>query len=167
MDMEPTTIGQCPVNGHKGRSVERQTLQSLLLIDLRLLTAERYWFCADPSCPVVYFDEAGTLTFNTDQVRVPVWQKQPDDPETPVCYCFKFTAAMIRDDAEHHHAGNRRTIVEQITLGTQQGWCACPITNPQGSCCLGNVRHVARSAPTPVRREPVIGMEDQDEFDAG
>jgi len=99
-------------------------------------------FCSAPSCPVVYFDNSGTVTFTTDQVRVPVWQKQRDDTATPICYCFKFTHQMIRDEIEQTGSS---TITEQITQGTQQDLCACPLTNPQGRCCLGNVRRTVKA----------------------
>ena len=142
--MEPTTApGRCPLNGQQGHRVERQTLQSLLLVDLRLVAEETYWFCPAPTCPVAYFDDAGSLTFSLEQVRVPIWHKQPDDPTTPICYCFKFTTQMLRDELAQTGSS---TIAEQITAGIQRGLCACAITNPQGNCCLGNVRRAMKAA---------------------
>ena len=121
--------GRCPRNGQPGQRVMRQTLQSLVLADLRQVTEERYWFCAAPACPFVYFDDTGAVTFTVEQVRVPVWQKQAEDPNTPICYCFKITNRMLSQET----AG-------EVAISLQRGLCACPITNPQGSCCLGNVR---------------------------
>ncbi len=137
------TQGVCPTNGLTGRRVDRRTLQSLLLVDLRLLTEKTYWFCPDPACSVAYFSDSGTLLFSTDQVRVPIWQKQPDDPATPICYCFKFTTQTLRDEIRESGSS---TLPDEITAGIQQGLCACDITNPQGSCCLGNVRRAIKSA---------------------
>lgn len=125
---------RCPLNGQQGQRVERRTLQSLLLADLqRLVTKESYWFCAAPTCPVVYFDDSGAVTFTVEQVRVPVWQKQATEPNTPICYCFNITNRML----------NKETMGE-IAAGIRQGLCACPVTNPQGSCCLGNVRRATK-----------------------
>ncbi|MBI2220147.1 MAG: hypothetical protein HYU53_02950 [Acidobacteria bacterium] len=45
-----------------------------------------YRFCADPACAVVYFDDNGHV-FNTADLRVPVWQKQPAGARM-ICYCF-------------------------------------------------------------------------------
>jgi hypothetical protein len=115
----------------------------LLRVDLRRVTEPAYWFCPAPACPVVYFNDAGSVTFSWEQVRVPVWHKQPDDPATPICYCFKFTTQMLRDELAHTGSS---TIAEQITAGIQQGLCACAITNPQGRCCLGNVRRAIKAA---------------------
>ena len=66
-----------------------------------------------------------------------VHQKHPDDDYVFVCYCFRHTPGSIR--AELVETG-QRTVVETVTEGTQGGQCACDIRNPQGSCCLGNVR---------------------------
>ena len=135
--------GVCPVNGQPGKRVERQTLQSLFLVDLRRVTDDVYWFCAVPDCPVAYFDDTGEVTFTANQVRVPTWQKRPDDPTTFICYCFKITNARLQADLQ---PTGRMTATEEITAGILEGRCACPITNPQGSCCLGNVRRAAQTA---------------------
>ena len=126
-------IGRCPVNQQHGKRVDRETLQSLLHVDLRGITEESYWFCSASSCPVAYFSDSGEVTFTADQLRVPIWQKTPLDPDTLICYCFKITNGMLSADS-----------VAEITAGIQRGLCACRITNPQGSCCLGNVRRAAR-----------------------
>jgi hypothetical protein len=36
------------------------------------------------------------------------------------------------------------TVVASITAGILAGQCACEIRNPQGNCCLGNVREVVQ-----------------------
>jgi hypothetical protein len=142
--METTsTQGVCPANGLTGQRVDRQTLQSLLRIDLRLLTEKTYWFCPDSSCSVAYFSDSGSLTFSNEQVRVPIWQKQRDDAAALICYCFKFTNQTLQDEILQTGSS---TLPEQITAGIQQGFCACNITNPQGSCCLGNVRRAIKAA---------------------
>ena len=128
-------IGRCPANGQQGHRVERRTLQSLLLVDLRSVPEGSYWFCPATSCPIAYFGDSGEVMFTTEEVRVPIWQKQPADPETLICYCFKITNSMLGDDT-----------VAEITAGIQRDLCACSITNPQGSCCLGNVHHATKGA---------------------
>ncbi len=130
------TAGACPQCGQKGKSVQHVTLQSLLLVDLRLLQADAYRFCRTPGCPVAYFAADGSETFTVEQVRVPILQKQPATT-TPVCYCFKWTPTRIRDELVLTGASS---VIDQINAGIKAGLCACEITNPQGSCCLGNVR---------------------------
>lgn len=134
------TASICAQCGQKGKSVPRVTLQSLLLVDLRLLQADEYRFCRTPGCPVAYFAPDGSETFTVEQVRVPIWQKQPGST-TPVCYCFKLTPTLIRDELVLSGAS---TVVDQINAGIKAGLCACEITNPQGACCLGNVRTAVR-----------------------
>ena len=34
----------------------------------------------------------------------------------------------------------RAATLEDIDAGIKTGQCACDLRNPQGSCCLGNVR---------------------------
>jgi hypothetical protein len=34
----------------------------------------------------------------------------------------------------------RTSLLDDITTGIQADQCACDMRNPQGSCCLGNVR---------------------------
>jgi hypothetical protein len=113
----PRAKARCPLNGQKGQRVDRQTLQSLLIVDLRLVSEASYWFCPAPACPVAYFNDSGEVTFTVGQVRVPIWQKQPTEPRTPICYCFKITNQMLTEDTP-----------AEITAGVQQELCACRIT---------------------------------------
>ena len=97
----------CPTNGVVGKKVDRQTVKALLSLPLNVLGEGSYRFCADPDCPSVYYSENGQQVFTEDDLRERVYQKDPDDKESTICYCFKHT---------------------------------CDIRNPQGACCLGNVR---------------------------
>jgi hypothetical protein len=38
----------------------------------------------------------------------------------------------------------RLAIVDDINAGLNTGQCACDLRNPQGSCCLGNVRELIK-----------------------
>jgi hypothetical protein len=52
------------------------------------------------------------------------------------CYCFRHSVGEFRAAASQ----TRQAIVDDITLGTKLNQCACEIRNPQGGCCLGNIR---------------------------
>lgn len=130
----------CPICGQKGRPVAGQTVKALLKVSLRLLSPGDYLFCKTPGCPVVYYPFDGGQAFTVDQVREPVYQKQPDRPDVPVCYCFAHPVGELQAASPHE----RQTIVDDITLGTQTGQCACDLRNPQGACCLGNVRALVK-----------------------
>jgi hypothetical protein len=70
-------------------------------------------------------------------LRETVYQKHLNDDNTLVCYCFRHTLSSIRDEII---LTGQSTVLEQIEAGIQAGQCGCDIRNPQGSCCLGNVR---------------------------
>jgi len=109
---------------------------------------ERYLFCRSPGCPVVYFSPEDGHTFTEASLRELVHQKHPGDPGVFVCYCFRHTPGTIAAELAQTGA---TSVVESITAGIQAGRCACDIRNPQGSCCLGNVRAVVQSLAAPRR----------------
>ena len=133
--------GLCPRCGEKGKAVDGQTVKALLAVSLLQVTHEPYLFCPAPQCPVVYYSADGRQTFTTAQVRERVYQKEPQEGDVLVCYCFRHTVSTIRAEIERT---GRSTVVEEISAGTKAGYCACDIRNPQGSCCLGNVGTLAK-----------------------
>jgi len=119
------------------------TLGALLLPDAKERRAEGpYRFCRTGSCEVVYFDEAHDVTFETVDLRVPVFQKSAD-PLRPVCYCFDHTVRSIQDEVAARGASD---VPETIGKKCKAGLDDCEHNNPQGSCCLGNVRRVVKDA---------------------
>lgn len=68
-------------------------------VGLRRVTRALYRFCPDPGCDVVYFAGDGQTYARTD-VRVPVWQKEPEGRRT-VCYCFGENDGF---DLSHHRS---------------------------------------------------------------
>ena len=131
---------QCPRCTQKGRPVEGQTVKSMLAISLRTVRDADYLFCRTRDCPVVYFTADGTQAFLTSDIRARVYQKEPDNDDVMVCYCFGHTLGAIRAATGEF----AMAIVENINAGIQAGQCACDLRNPQGSCCLGNVRALLR-----------------------
>lgn len=116
------------------------TLKSLLKPSaLEHLNPEAiHFYCSDATCSVVYFD--GEAVFGTDVLKVPVFHKD-DGADVPVCYCFHWTRTRIADEVR---ATGASTAAEQITEHIRAGRCGCEVNNPQGSCCLGNVRSVVK-----------------------
>jgi hypothetical protein len=129
---------KCPECGHQGRSVETQTVKAMLAVSLHAIRPTHYYFCQTEECAVVYFAEDGEQRFSEKELRDTVYQKHPHDEDVFICYCFHHTPGSIRE--EWRQTGGS-TVVATITAGTQTEQCACDIRNPQGSCCLGNVRH--------------------------
>ncbi len=85
---------------------------------------------------MVYFSNDGQQQFTTAAVRERVYQKEPDAAQIQVCYCFDYRAATLLAAS----GAEREQIIAEINAGIQAGQCACDLRNPQGSCCLGNVR---------------------------
>jgi hypothetical protein len=132
----------CPSCGQRGRAVALVTVQAQVAISLQALAAPSYWFCATRDCPVVYF-AADAPAITRDQIRERVFQKEPLG-DVLVCYCFRYPVGLLQQSDPDQCAA----ILAEIVAGTQHGRCACTIRNPQGSCCLGNVRGLLS------RREP-------------
>jgi hypothetical protein len=89
-------------------------------------------FCATPECEVVWFDEASERRVGRGGVRVPVFPKEAG-PERLVCYCFGFRVADVL-------AAEAGVVARDIAGRCRRGEHRCGQTNPQGACCLGNVR---------------------------
>ena len=132
----PTTVqAQCPRCGSKGIAVELQTVKALLVPPaMRRLAVTHHRFCPSPHCAVVYFDDGGR-TYGREDLRVPVWQKEPEGDRT-ICYCFDETETAIRDEIARTGCTKG---VDRVREHIAAARCACDIRNPKGSCCLGDM----------------------------
>jgi len=145
------TITACPNCGEKGKPVQGQTVKSLLSVTLRQVRNIEYLLCRTRTCPVVYFSFDGEQTFTIAQLRERVYQKEPDADDVFVCYCFRYTVGEIRAAIPHARAA----ILDDINAGIQAAQCACDLRNPQGSCCLGNVRGLIKG----LEDQPILGAQ--------
>lgn len=137
----------CPVCGEKGKPVQGQTVKGLLAVSLRQVRNDvEYLFCHTPTCAIVYFSLDGTQTFTVQEIRERVYQKEPGAHDVRVCYCFKHSVGEIHS-ADH---ATRLAILDDINAGIQADQCACDLRNPQGSCCLGNVRDLVKRLEQPA-----------------
>jgi len=50
---------------------------------------------------------------------------------------------MIRGELA---ATGKSTVIDRIAAEMKADFCACEIRNPQGSCCLGNVKAAVKAA---------------------
>ena len=140
-EKESAAKPSCPRCGRAARPVSTLTLKHQVKSQfLPAVNAGGFHFCPTPDCPVVYFSAGGSV-LTTGDVRRPVTQKDP--AQAPVCYCFGFTPAMIRDELA---ATGKSTVIERIAAEMKADFCACEIRNPQGSCCLGNVKAAVKAA---------------------
>jgi hypothetical protein len=130
------TVDACPECGKIGKPVQGQTIKSLLSVSLRQVQDGQYLFCRTHNCPVVYFSTDGEHAFTVEEVRDRVYQKELEAEEVFICYCFRHTVGELRKASSE----DRIAIVDNINSGINAGQCACDLRNPQGSCCLGNIR---------------------------
>lgn len=142
----PHVAHACPICGERGKPVQGQTVKAILSVSLREVQEVEYLFCKTLACPAVYFSPDGEQTFTVDQVRERVYQKEPNDEDVFVCYCFRHTVGELRAASPESHIA----IVNDINTGINAGQCACDLRNPQGSCCLGNVRGLIKQLDTPA-----------------
>lgn len=143
----PSAAASCPSCGETGKVVDLLTVKAMLAVPLSELRATGYRFCKTPECPTVYYGLDAEHTIGEDLLLERVHQKHPEDNDVFVCYCFQHTPGTLRAEAA---STGRSTAVASITEGIRAGKCACEIRNPQGSCCLGNVRAaVARAGRAP------------------
>jgi len=131
--------------------VGRLTLGALLKADRRaqIPNQPECCFCNTPTCEVVYF-APGRVLFRKDDLSVQVGLKEPNDPAVPVCYCFGWTPEKIRAELA---ATGSSTVIDQIKAQVKAGNCYCEVTNPQGSCCLGNVAKAVQQATVSVTQK--------------
>ena len=140
------SLNGCPECGKTGKPVGTQTVKALLSITLRKVQETNYLFCRTPTCPIVYFVADGKQTFLAQEVRERVFQKEPDAEAVLVCYCFHHTVGTLRAASQE----GRKAIIEDINIGISTGQCACNLRNPQGFCCLGNVRAMTKRLEKPT-----------------
>ncbi|MBI4357991.1 MAG: copper chaperone Copz family protein [Candidatus Omnitrophica bacterium] len=133
---------KCPECGALGKTVRKITLGALLKPESRprIPTQDEFCFCRTPTCDVVYF-RPNEVLFRKDDLTVPVGLKEPDDPNAPVCYCYGWTPEKIRSEIKET---GKSTAIDQIKAQVKAGNCYCEVTNPQGSCCLGNVSQAVK-----------------------
>jgi hypothetical protein len=116
----------CPVDGSQGVEVKAGTiLHHLKTPWTHTLGEQKYYFCDNPACEVVYFGEDDSV-IKTSEMREEIGQKR-GDKDRLLCYCFGVT----QGDAEADPAA-REFVKQQTKLGV----CACDSRNPSGRCCL-------------------------------
>lgn len=137
---EKKISADCPKCTNAGRLVKRITIEHLLREEkLSSMRERQYFFCSTPTCDVAYFSKSGDIFYKTD-LKVRVGIKEAEEP-IPVCYCFSYTKKMILDDIMQN---GHSTIATKIRDEINKGLCRCEITNPEGFCCLGNVRKIIK-----------------------
>jgi len=120
------TSHRCPANGKRYASVQSKTLLHHILHPWKhTLTKQKYYFCTDPDCDVVYYGEDDSV-FRANELRTTIWQKSKNKRDA-ICYCFGVTKALALLD---------KNIKKFVIQQTRDSLCSCETSNPSGRCCL-------------------------------
>ncbi|MEX2090371.1 MAG: (2Fe-2S)-binding protein [Bacteroidota bacterium] len=134
---------ECPVSKTVSRRVQHRTVEHLVKPEKRALIEDvQYYFCAEPTCDVVYFPIHSSVSFTKNDMLVKVFSKDRGD-DVSVCYCFDWTRARINEQIA---ASGKSTAAMEIAREIKAGRCLCDVKNPKGECCLGDVNRVVREA---------------------
>lgn len=121
----------CPVNGTECSEVASTTI----LHHLKDPSAwagkiQKYYFCEDPACDVVYFGADGSV-ISQSEIRTAIGIKN-DAPDALICYCFGISKRDALADPSRK---------EFVIQKTRSGLCSCETSNPSGRCCLKDFPH--------------------------
>ncbi len=134
----------CPTCGAKGRPISQLTVDSLALdvvLD-RLQNRQGFGYCPTATCPVAWFQPETGESVDKSDLKVRIGMKEVSAPR-PICYCFSHDASEF---TEAIRKKGQSDLPAEIAAKCKQGLDRCEETNPQGSCCLGNVNHVIKTA---------------------
>ncbi len=141
----PAAVGRreaCPLSGTAGVAVEVDPTVGAHVREStwdRLAQVHALWFCPEPSCPVVYYDDAKEAIWGVDDLKTRVGVKTELDP-VPVCYCRRVTRARIAEEILEKGCCDSLQDIKEFTKANTGKLCL--VTNPSGRCCGAHVRRV-------------------------
>ena len=141
---EPTDV--CPECGNDGNQIATETVRNMVepFGNQDVEDNVQYRICKAQECEVVYFADELDQQFGIDVIRErPNFKLDADAEPYPLCYCFGYDKAHVRDDIADTGETN---IDKWITERVQAEECACSYKSPLGSCCLSNVRRAIDEA---------------------
>jgi hypothetical protein len=116
----------CPANGRVYREVSVKTIMHHIKEPWAWEEkSQRYYFCEDPECEVVYFGQDNSI-IERSALRTKVGIKEKS-LSALVCYCF---------GVSYGEASKKPGIKQFVTEKTRNDICACETRNPSGKCCL-------------------------------
>jgi hypothetical protein len=143
---EQARPADCPECGNRGRTVGQITLKALLCPPaLARLEPLAYLVCGARQCPIVYFSADGMSRFTKADLKIRIGHKETSDP-IPICYCFGHTRESILEEIRRT---GQSTAAKRIAEQIRAGRCGCEVTNPAGTCCLGEINHAVKAGKAP------------------
>lgn len=128
---------RCPSCGAIGTSVYQTTMRAHLPAEECDRLADPAYFCAYPTCCVVYFDQF-ERSVEAGRLRAPLY---PKDPDAPICPCFGLTCEDIEADVAEGVVTRVRAHLER----TKSDETHCATKTADGRSCVAAVqRHFMR-----------------------
>ena len=106
----------------------RSQLETTLAQSTGICYLKDFYFCPNPECEVVYYDEKTVFMFS--EVKTKVFLKEKGSPR-PLCYCKQVTEENVIG-AVRKGAKSIEEVEEMTDIGNGGH---CIITNPSGKCC--------------------------------
>lgn len=128
---------KCPNCGEDGTFVDIVTVKSLVKEQFQTKIAfdEDYKFCKSPDCNIVYFSNDSDHYFQTEDLKEKATLKDRG-LDVKVCYCFGHTRQTVLSEIQKTE---HSSVLQDIKAKMKDPGCFCERSNPQGTCCLGNV----------------------------
>ena len=131
----------CPRCGSQGKPVARDTIAGFVSPQaLATLGNGESRFCPHPACPVAYYAPSGQ-PITKDLLSVRLGVKEDEGPR-PICYCFGHTHESLAAEWSEKHSVSA---VMDVMAAARAGQCRCAELNPQGACCLPDLRRTVLS----------------------
>lgn len=139
----------CPKCNWEGIVVQPITPKNLIKDDVnhQVRADFTYKYCKNENCDTSYFteDKSHYFTINDLKERPTLKDKGLD---VKVCYCFGHTRQSVLSELK---ATGQSTVLGDIKSKMKDPGCFCEVSNPQGSCCLGNVTAWIKEAKTLIK----------------
>ena len=133
----------CPVCNTKGIEVKNITVKSLVVDEIaNEINDDNYFICMNEDCNTVYFNLDGSIIYDKDQVKFPIWFKKGANPKY-ICYCNQVTEQQIIDAVLKDDGKNMKDIIK-ITGAMKNA--KCEEKNPLGECCSPNIQEIINKA---------------------
>jgi copper chaperone CopZ len=138
-------MSSCPQCGDAGQRVGAVTVDAQVRLEVLCGLADRtgWRMCRGATCATVYFRDGESV--GIEDVKAVPFQKS-GSPRRLVCFCFEHSVEAVERDVDNNGVS---AIEASIRAACSQGLDDCKRRNPQGRCCLGNVRAVLKGTSAP------------------
>lgn len=136
---EEMPIKNCPECNSRGVFVKKETVISLLSKNaLKRLVGDKFALCMNNNCETSYYGLDSDISFNNDDVIVPLWYKKNANP-IYACYCSKVTKNDVLIAIKKH--GSKTVQDIKLITGAMKK-SDCIHHNPLGKCCHKTIQDI-------------------------